>query len=429
MHNVFMVIRREYLERVRKKSFWIGTLVVPLIMVVLFGGQIAMMMLKTETQRSLAIVDASGGVGAQFAEVLAEQTLDDDRPAYLIETFEVDPGATFEDRIQQEKQRVAANELFGVIAIGDDLFDPENFDFHLKNVGNMQLVRGLQRELREVVISERLERAELGVDRETLDRVFSGVQLETYQVSETGESKKKGFDEAYVGTFAFVMILYVALLFYGIAMMRGILEEKSNRVMEVLLGSVSAEQLMTGKIVGIGLVGLTQMAFYAVTAGVLRLVILTREVQGDWTAILDAFQPMNLIFFVVYFLLGYTMFTSMFAAVGAVCNSEQEAQNLQFPVMMCVIVPLMMTFFFVANPDSTLATVLSLVPFFTPMLMFMRISVLTPPWWQIVLSLVLMSGTIWLLFKAVARIFRVGILMYGKRPTVKEIFRWARQPI
>ncbi|MDH3627959.1 MAG: ABC transporter permease [Acidobacteriota bacterium] len=429
MHNVFMIIRREYLQRVRKKSFWIGTLVVPLLVGLMFLGQFAMMMIKTEDQRHIAIVDNGAGVAGLLAERLGEETFESGEPAYVVESFITSDDQDFQAAIDDQKARVASDEIFGVVTIGDQIFENENFGFQLKNVGNERAVQSIENELEDIVVSLRLEQSELGIDRELLDRVMSPVRLDTYQVSETGESKKKGFIEAYIGTFAFVMILYVALLFYGIAMMRGVLEEKSNRVMEVLLGSVSAEQLMSGKIVGIGLVGLTQMLIYAVTGGTLRFIVAAQQIDGGLTGILDAFAPMKLIFFVIYFLLGYTMFTSLFAAVGAVCNTEQEAQNLQFPVMMGVVVPMLMTFFFVSNPGSTLATTLSLVPLFTPMLMFMRISVLTPPAWQIALSIFLMLGTIWFLFKMVARIFRVGILMYGKRPTVKEIFRWARQPV
>lgn len=212
--------------------------------------------------------------------------------------------------------------------------------------------------------------------------------------------------------------------------MRGVLEEKSNRVMEVLLGSLSPEQLMTGKIVGIGLVGLTQVSFYVVTVQLVRFLALNKfgflgGLSTEVIGVLDAFTPFKLFFFLVFFVLGFFMYTALFAAVGAVCNSEQEAQNLQGPVIMCLVIPMVATFFFVTSPDSMIATVVSLIPLFTPMVMFMRISVLTPPAWQIALSLLLLGGTIWLFFRAAAKVFRLGILMYGKRPSVREIWRWA----
>jgi ABC-2 type transport system permease protein len=280
--------------------------------------------------------------------------------------------------------------------------------------------------MRDAVIGLRLERSNLSLEREKLEILLAPIELESFQVAAGGEARKKGFREAYFGTFTFVMILYMALLLYGVAVMRGILEEKSNRIMEVLLGSLSPQQLMTGKILGIGLVGLTQMAIYAATAGVARLYIAASPLASDWSGVVDTLSPLRMLYFLIFFVLGYFLYTSLFAAVGAVCNSEQEAQNLQTPVVMCLVIPMVATFFFVANPDSTAAVIVSLIPLFAPMVMFMRICVLTPPFWQIALSIALLLGTIWLLFRGVARVFRIGVLMYGKRPTVPEILRWAR---
>ena len=250
--------------------------------------------------------------------------------------------------------------------------------------------------------------------------------MQTNELSKEGGSTKKGFMEAYFGTFMFVMVLFMTLLLYGIAMMRGILEEKSSRVMEVLLGSVSPNELMSGKILGIGLVGLTQVMIYALTAGAVRVFLASRSPSPELAGFLTSFTMGKMAFFLVFFLLGYFMYTALFACVGAVCNSEQEAQNLQSPIQMCLMLPMMATIFFVGQPDSTISVIVSLIPIFTPMVMFMRICVQTPPAWQIALSIVLTLGATWILFRGAAKIFRIGILMYGKRPTIPEILRWAR---
>ena len=189
-----------------------------------------------------------------------------------------------------------------------------------RSVGNLTVQRTLQRALRDAVIGLRLERSNLSLERDRLEKLLAPVELESFQVAAAGQAKKKGFDEAYFGTFAFVMILYVALLLYGVAVMRGILEEKSSRIMEVLLGSLSPDQLMTGKILGIGLVGLTQMAIYAATAGLARIYIAASPMAGDWSGAVDAVSPVKMLYFLVYFILGYFLYTSLFAAVGAVCT-------------------------------------------------------------------------------------------------------------
>src|SRR4030095_9009916 len=158
----------------------------------------------------------------------------------------------------------------------------------------------------------------------------------------------------------------------------------------------------------------------------LRLYVGVVALQAGWTGALDTISPGKMAYFCIFFLLGYFLYTSLFAAVGAVCNSEQEAQNLQSPLIMCLVGPLVMTFCFVPTPDSPMAVVASLIPIFAPMVMFMRITVLTPPFWQIALSILLLLGTTYLFFRGVGRIFRIGVLMYGKRPTVPEILKGAR---
>jgi ABC-2 type transport system permease protein len=162
------------------------------------------------------------------------------------------------------------------------------------------------------------------------------------------------------------------------------------------------------------------------TAGVLRFYVLARMGGGDFAWVRDAFSPAKLLYFVLFFLLGYFFYTALFAAVGAVCNSEQEAQNLQQPLTMSLMIPYIMTFFFVRNPDHIAAVIMSMIPPFAPMIMFTRLSAGSVPWWQLTLSLTLLIGSTWLVFRGAAKIFRIGILMYGKRPTIPEILRWAR---
>lgn len=419
-----MVIRREYLERVKKKSFWIGTLLFPLLMGGVFFIQVLMVKSRTGEQRKLALLDATGKLARTFSDRIADEKLKDGRPAYLVE--EVPVTGSVERSRRSLEPRVNSGDLYGVVTVGGDPDSPGNYHFYAKNVGDIVAQRTIQRALRDAVIGLRLEKSNLSLDRGQLERLLAPIELESFQVTVSGESKRKGFSEAYVGTFAFVMILYFALLFYGVAVMRGILEEKSNRIIEVLLGSLSPDQLMTGKIIGIGLVGLTQMAIYVASAGFLRLTAAASPMAGAWSGALDTISPAKMAYFFLFFVLGYFLYTSLFAAVGAVCNSEQEAQNLQSPLIMCLAIPMIATFFFVANPDSTPAVVVSLIPLFTPMVMFMRITVVTPPFWQIALSILLLMGTVYLFFRGVARIFRIGVLMYGKRPTLPEILRWAR---
>lgn len=424
MHKTLMILRREYLESVRKKMFWIGTLGFPFLMVALFGLSIGAQLLNPESQKTFAVLDPSGVLADPLADRLAENELGDGRAEFVLEIIPVDESvATMRTELEP---RVTGGELDGILVLADDPAASEGHTLYRKSVGDEGTARTIRRALQDAVVEHRLQTSDLGVKREVLDELTAYVDVESYQVLEGGETKKKGFAEAMIGTFVFVIILFMTLYMYGFTVARSIIQEKSTRVIEVLLGSVTTDQLMAGKILGIGLVGLTQIGVYVVTGMAIRIAALSYFVKGDMTALLDILAPLTLLSFLVFFVLGYFMYTSLFAMIGAVCNTEQDAQSLMFPVMMSLMIPYLLTFFFVRHPDSTASVAASMFPLFTPMVMFMRISVLTPPWWQIALSIVLVLLTIWVLFKAAGKVFRVGTLMYGKRPTLREIWRWAR---
>jgi len=421
---MMMVVRREYRERVMKKSFWIGTAIFPVLMVALTVGPMALVGLSGNKPQAIALVDGTKKLREPLVRELGDQKLKDGTPRYRIEDVPI--AGTIDATRASLEGRVRSGELFGVLTVADDI-DAENaFNFYGKSVGDIRSIAEFQGALRRAIIGLRFEKANVAVDKDVVAKLMAPVEMETFEVQREGGSTKKGFLGVYFGTFTFVFILFMTVLLYGIAMMRGILEEKSSRVMEVLLGSISPNELMTGKILGIGLVGLTQVAIYMVTAGALRFFVMAKFSGAEFSGVVSTFTPAKLVLFLVYFILGYFMYVALFACIGAVCNSEQEAQNLQAPVQMCLMLPMMATIFFVGHPDSLVAVVLSLTPIFAPMVMFMRICVQTPPAWQIALSILLTAATTWILFRAAAKVFRIGILMYGKRPTVPEIMRWAR---
>jgi ABC-2 type transport system permease protein len=424
MHNILMIIRREYRERVTKKSFWIGTLVFPVLMLGLVGSSIFFMSMQMAKQRHLALVDATGVVAQPAAAKLSEGKLKDGSPMWVVEVVPVQ--GSVEETRKALSPRVLSKELYGVVTIGPDIDSDENFRFYGMNVSDIGATMEIRGALTDSVVAQRLQKSQLAIDQKALEALTKRVDLETFQESAAGGATKKGFEQAFFATFGFVILMFMSLLLYGIAMLRGVLEEKTTRVMEVLLGSVSPNELMAGKILGIGLVGLTQMVIYMGTVGLLRVYILAKMGGGGFGWVQDALSPMKLVFFVVFFLLGYFFYTALFAAVGAVCNSEQEAQNLQQPLTMMLMIPYIMTFFFVKNSDHMAAVIMSLIPPFTPMIMFTRLSAGTVPAWQLLLGIVLLVGSTVLVFRGAAKIFRIGILMYGKRPTIPEILRWAR---
>lgn len=431
MHKVLMVLRREYIAQVRTKMFWIGTLAIPLGMIGLIVVTTVLAVMASDKVRPIAVVDETGRLFAGLDEALADYEVDG-APKYPLERIE--PSGNAAETVDALKPRVLTDELYAILWIGPAIDDRENFQLFRRSVGDEKVVDDLRDELRDLVIGARLSDRDLQIDRKVLDELTAGVRIASFQVDKGGETTRKGFEAALIPTFFFVIILFMTIYMYGFAMARGVIQEKSSRVMEVLLGSLSPEQLMAGKVLGIGLVGLTQLGVYGSVGLAIRVAtfsLLPESAMASMPAelssiIQEALSPERWIYFFIFFVLGYFLFTTLFAIVGAVCSTEQDAQQLQFPVMMCLMVPYMLTFFFVQQPDSLFATISSLIPLFTPMVMFMRLSVLPPPLWQVGLSIVLMLVSIWLMMRVAAKIFRIGTLMYGKPPSLPEMLRWAR---
>jgi ABC-2 type transport system permease protein len=219
------------------------------------------------------------------------------------------------------------------------------------------------------------------------------------------------------------MILYMALLTWGVSIQRSIIEEKGSRVIEVMLSSVEPLDLFLGKIIGLGLVGLTQLAIWVVVA--LSIGFYTYYAAAGIFSYINV-SPLTLVYFVIYFIFGFLLYASIFTIVGAICSTEQDAQQLQGLVTLPLVVPILLLMMIIQSPNSTIAVVFSLIPLFTPMLMLARVVVLQPSFWQIALSMVLLVISIYASIYISSRVFRVGILMYGKRPGLREVVRWLR---
>jgi ABC-2 type transport system permease protein len=219
------------------------------------------------------------------------------------------------------------------------------------------------------------------------------------------------------------MILYMTLLSWGMSVQRAIIEEKSSRVIEVMLSSVEPRDLFFGKIIGIGTLGLTQVAVWSVMF--LAIGFSSAIATAQFLSYVHV-DLSDVLFFLVFFVLGFLFYSALFTIIGAVCNTEQDAQQLQSVVILPLVLPLMMMMLVMQNPNATLSVALSFIPPFTPMLMLGRIVVSDPPGWEIAASIAVLIVSTYLVTLFSARVFRVGILMYGKRPSLREIVRWSR---
>ena len=419
MRKLRLIVKREYLTRIKTKGFIIGTILVPLLGLAFCLLIIFLVNHKPTHSMRLVIVDNSGTLAQPIAQGL-DAKLENGNPEFNIVETIVSPAAP--DAVQQDlRARINAEKIDAYLWIPRDPRD--SFELHMRNPDNFSLIGPLSGAVDQAVISARL--SERGVHLDDIKSILRGTDLKLMKISETGEAEEKG--QSIGIAIALVILLYTALLMYGIITMRSVLEEKTTRTMEVLISAVRPFELLTGKILGVAAAAFTQFAVWMISTALLFTYGALAAMGMGGTAMSGVHVPISLVLYAsIFFIGGYFLYSSMFAAIGAACSNEQDAQQLQWiamaPLVFCMVIYSMV----LNDPTSTASVVLSEIPFFAPVLMSLRISLQTPPAWQIALSLVLLFlttiGTIW----ASAKIYRVGILMYGKRPSLVEMFRWLR---
>lgn len=409
------VIRREYLQRVRSKWFVFGTVAGPLLMLAMILVPALIANRSQQVGQTLVVVDRTG----VLAEGLAPRL---EAAGYVVTLADdVEEGAT--DVLDQ---RVLDDRIGGYMVL--DASTLARGRAVLRSGDRVSLVRTHM--LRQAVQQSALEARLAGLDAGDVAALLAGGDLEVELLSErTSEADESAFVAAYGGAF----LLYMIILLYAVSVMRSVLEEKTNRVVEVILSSMRPFHLMLGKILGVGAVGLTQLVIWVAAGGLIvglgiPALLAARPELTELAEMRDVVPGMGYAaLFLVFFLGGYFMYSGVYAAVGAMCNTDEEAQQAQLPVVMLLVVPVVFVAQVIQDPTSTLATALSLFPPFTPILMFARAAAGGAPAWQIALSVVLMALAVLAIAWLAGRIYKVGVLMAGKRPTLPELLRWVRE--
>lgn len=408
------VIRREYLERIRSRAFVVGTLVGPALMAALMVLPGVLMVKQRGKPLRVAVHDASGLLQKDVEAALRASAFQGE-PRFDVQA----PGpGTLEEVRARLKAALLDGRLDGYLHLPADALVRSAAEYHGKNVSNTPDIGLLDKAVEDALIGVRL--ASEGLPRDRIEGVLRRLDLKTIRVSASGEREDRG--GSLLLSMILLMTLYTTVAMWGAALMNGVIEEKANRVVEVVVSSITPLRLFAGKLLGVGAVGLTQFLVWA--AFMAGLSFLGPGVAPTAGVKLPEIPPLVILLFVVFFLLGYFLYGALYAAVGASVNSQHEAQSLAFPVMVPLILGVMLFPMILSSPDSPLSVACSFVPFWTPLLMFLRVTVLQPPAWQITLSIALTLATIAALTWAAARIYRVGILRHGKRPTVPEILGW-----
>ena len=437
MSNISIIIQREFNERVRKKSFIITTLLMPLLMVALMAAPALIMQFSRGDEKRIAVIDESGLVAPRL---------------------ESDEELRFEPTdLTTEEARRTLTDRFGVLRIGGDILEnPSDVKLYANSSSSLSVESSITDQIERILEAEKLKRYNIDNLQQILDEVKTTVTLQTFRndKSQEEETHAQSSTVATVTGYVLGFILYMFLLIYGQMVMQSVIDEKNNRVLEVMVSSVRPFDLMMGKILGIASVAVVQVAIWGVLICGIGAAVMPHLMPSDVMASAQAMQQgmpdaaaasgmdpemlqavaaiTDLGYIVRIFVClllfvfgGYLFYSAMFAAVGSAVDNVQDASQLQTPITLPIILALLMMFAVIRDPNSQMAFWFSVIPFTSPIVMIVRIPY-DIPLWEIALSLAVLYasfvGMVWF----AAKIYRVGIFMYGKKPTLGELFKWVR---
>jgi len=449
MNKIPVIIRREYVTRVRKKSFIIMTVLAPVLMAAIVIVPMVVMMNQEGDFKRIAVIEEKSDL---FKGVI-KNTKDAE--------FIYFDNARFEDF----KDSVTSKKYYGVLSISPEVINiPNAIQLVSEKQPPIGLLEHIERSLEKEIEKQKLVAYNIGNLDEIMKDIETDVSVQTKKIDETGEVKDTSTGIAMALAYVFGLLMYMLVFIFGSQVMRGVIEEKTSRVVEVIISSVKPVQLMMGKIIGIALVGLTQFLIWVIlTAGIVTVIQSTVLKKSDMTEVTQSIpqnlmaenqaaagkaatqdispelkefsklfdsalnQPWLLIIFsfIFYFVTGYLLYASVFAAIGSAVDNETETQQFMLPVTIPIIIGLMVAMGTMQNPESPLAFWCSLIPLTSPIVMMARIP-FGVPYWQIIVSMLLMIVTFMAFVWMAAKIYRTGILMYGKKSSWKEMWKWLR---
>lgn len=438
MNTLSLVIQREYITRVKKKSFIILTLLMPFLMVAMSLLPLWLATINESGVKNVVVIDNTG----MYAPLLKST----DR--YEFQVIDAPDREAAESNLGKD--------VFAILQITDDLNKrPKAVSILSEKQAPMELQSMIERALNEKVTQQRLDELTVNsqIDSEAIAQVRSiikeggSVSLKTMRMSSDGNVAESSTTMATIIGMVFTILIYMFILMYGSMVMQSVLEEKKSRIVEVMVSSVKPVKLLTGKIIGVGLVGITQLAVWGILAGALFSIMslfitmpdqsTTAMMAGAGQSIsneeiakaMENIMSVNWIeigfYFLIFFIGGYILYASIFAMFASGVDSDEDVSQFTFPVTLIIIFAFFAGIYSIENPDGPLAFWASLIPFSSPIVMMVRIP-FGIPLWEKLLSVALLFGTFIIISRFAAKIYRVGILMYGKKVTIKEMFKWAR---
>ncbi len=423
--KLWLIVKREFITRIRSKVFIFTTILAPLGIILIFAIPIIIQQIGGDRDRELVIIDQTNEIAHELTAMEGSRYRD---------------GSDYDEEHWREK--LTGGEIDGYILLPENLLDDAsvNPSFFHDGAAGFTLIQNIRDELNNRIRDVRLERVEATDEiKAILDDRRS---LTTRTITEEGEEGEDTSAMFFIGLFM-GFIIYIAMFIYGSMILRGVIEEKSNRVVELIASCVKPFELLLGKVIGVGALGLTQFiiwglmifGFMSLAAPIALLFIDQPEMteaaaagvpEDDLPFTFPTISPWLIVGFVGFFLLGYLIYSSVYAAIGSAIENESDSQQLQMPILILIIIPILLVNNVGDDPTSTLAVVASIIPFFAPILMPVRLAIISVPIWQVALAVILMIATFLMMIWLSSKIYRVGILMYGKKAGFREIAKWIR---
>jgi ABC-2 type transport system permease protein len=450
MNKFLAIVKREYLQRVRSKLFIVMTILGPVLLAVFTVVPTLLFSIKTGDTR-VAIIDQTEGARL-YGSVRNSLLTRDRRPekvdlgeavnsnaqeriektgksftgSFVVEQMEL-KGRPLDEVKAELNRRIGRGELDGYLVIPADLLKNSATEpsYYGRNVGDVFTSTQIEHGLNRAVNRQRLVNA--GVREQDIDALSKPVNLATFPVNEKGEAGGKDSGGGFILSFVLGFLIYLTILMYGQVILGAVVEEKETRIAEILFSSVRSSTLMFGKLIGVSMVALTQLGIWFTAFGVLAVWGLP-QMPAKVAENIPRLPASFFLYFFLFFLVGYFIYSTLYALVGSMVTTTQEGGQVAMPIIFLLMIGFYLSFMVMRSPNSSLSFWVSMFPFFSPITMVTRIVSQTPPLWQIALSLFIGFATIAGLLWLAARVHRVGMLMYGKKASIPEVMRWVRQP-
>ena len=449
MRKFLAVVRHEYRKIVLKWTFLIGTLLFPVLGIGFALVPALLFSLKGEPTR-IVVVDPTQRIEPRLRANLSSERIQE-KARQAAKDASIDINISQQEQLKRGAEQLASGFVFlpyettgkseyqirrelNAMATADEIdayllvpadieANDAKYEYRSRKAGDFVANDTLKDALNQAVRSERLSAAK--IDEDLLKGISQNVKFQARSVSETGEEKDS--DMLFMASLVIGMMIYITLTIYGQVIMGAVVEEKETRIAEILFSSATPFELMFGKLVGVALAGLTQLSIWVGSLVALVAFIATQAEGAEFLASLPDVTPLMLVYFFIYFLLGYFIYASIFALIGSAVTTVQEGGQFAFPPMMIMLIGFYFSFAVIRDPNSSLSFWVSIAPFFAPITMPVRILAEMPPFWQIALSIAINGAAIAGLVWVASRVYRVGMLMYGKRATIPEVWKWIRK--